>query len=235
MPSDTASAGRYRRLSELVAHVEDIRPPAAINARYDEREGQCMICGLGGPIRPLQGTHGVFSGAFTSHNLLGDGDGVCYRCAYLAADMDHRRYHWVITTDEWRIIKERPELIDVLLDPPEGPWMLQYKDGSDFLTVLNGWIAGQRLNTSRERYRIIVDKQTVGFERAELEEMIAFGRDLRDREDAISKKALIHGPTAGDLGRYDIGREEYARIAGRDGYDGWAGREDWRIAVQLIE
>lgn len=223
------------RLSALVAAADDVRPPAVIEPKHDSWGVDCRICGLGGPGHPLQGTHGVFSGSFTSHHLLADGDGVCYRCAYLAGAMDYRRYHWLATPDGVQVIKERPELVDALLDPPEGPWMVQYKDGSDFLTVLNGWIAGQRVNTSRERFRIIVDKRMVDFERDELADMIAFGRTLRDREDAISKRALKHGPTAGDLGRYDLTREEYARITGRDGYDGLAGREDWRIAVQLIE
>ena len=223
------------RLSALVAAADDVRAPAVIDHKHGSWDVDCHICGLGGPGHPLQGTHGVFSGSFTSHHLLDDGDGVCYRCAYLAGAMDYRRYHWLATSDGVQVIKERPELIDALLDPPEGPWMAQYKDGSDFLTVLNGWIAGQRVNTSRERFRIIIDKQTVEFEREKLAAMIAFGRDLRDREDAISKRALKHGPTAGDLGRYDIGRDAYARIVGRDGHDGLAGREDWRIAVQLID
>lgn len=223
-----------RRLSELVAETDDVSPSDPDDEDHVE-PGECMICGLDGPVHPVNGAHGVFSNAFTSSNALGNGDGICYRCRYMAKEMDYRRYHWLATEDGVEIIKERPELIDALLDPPDGPWMLQYKDGSDFLTVLNGWIVGQRLNRSRERYSIIVDKQTIDFERDELEAMISFGNELRDRENAISKRALKHGPTAGDLDRYDLSRDEYARIVGKDGYEGYAGRDDWRIAVQLIQ
>lgn len=221
-----------QRLSEFVATVDDVAPPTDDDHATD---GTCMICGLDGQVSPLKGTNGVFSNSFTTDDELDWGDGVCYRCAYMAQEMDYRRYHWLASEDGLQVIKERPDLIDALLDPPAGPWMVQYKDGSDFLTVLNGWIAGQRLNTSRESFDVIVDKRTVHFERETLREMIDFGRELRDRDDAISKTALKHGPTAADLDYYDISRDEYTRLVGRDGYDGYVGREDWRIAVQLIQ
>lgn len=214
---------RTRRLSKLVAKDENQRP-------IIPTDETCMICGLNGPVKQLTGTNGVFSNSFTTDSALSEGDGVCWRCEYLSNQMDYRRYHWVASLDGVDVIKERPELIDVLLDPPEGPWMAQYKDGSDFLTVLNGWIVGQRLNTSREQYRLIVDKETVDIDRTQFAEMIAFGRDLRSRDDAPAKRALKHGVTAGDLARYDIGREEYRHIN-----NDLAGRDDWRIAVQLIE
>lgn len=209
----------------MIADADSVPEPAIVPV--DE---MCMICGLGGPVKPITGTNGVFSASFTTDPELDAGDGVCWRCEYLAGQMDYRRYHWVATSDGIEVIKERPELIDVLLDPPEGPWMVQYKDGSDFLTVLNGWIVAQRLNTSRQHYRMLVDKHTVGIDRQEFAEMVAFGRDLRSREDAPSKRSLIHGPTAGDLSRYDIGRDEYRHLT-----NDLAGREDWRIAVQLID
>lgn len=229
----TLSTAPTPRLSELVADADDPDP-------FDPEgkhvfTGTCLVCGLEDDLKPLTGTHGVFSNSFTTDHELDWGDGVCHRCAYMAGEMDYRRYHWLASEDGVQLIKKRPALIDALLDPPDGPWMVQYKDGSDFLTVLNGWIAGQRLNTSRERYSMIVDKRTVDFERERLREMIDFGNRLRDRDDAISKRALKHGPTAGDLERYEITREEYARIVGTDGHDGYAGREDWRIAVQLIQ
>ena len=211
-------------LSGLVARLEDVEPPADVDA------GTCTICAFEGPVKPIRGTNGVFSNAFTTDPELGPGDGVCYRCEHLANAMDYRRYHWLASVDGVQVIKERPVLIEHLLDPPTGPWMAQYKDGSDFLTVLNGWIVGQRLNHSREQFDIIVDKRRVSFEREPLAEMIAFGRDLRSRDDAPSKRALIQGVTAGDLGRYDLSHDEARRIN-----DELVGREDWRIAAQLIE
>lgn len=228
------------RLSELVARADGVDGFDDEDDNDDDNKhissGTCMVCGLEGDVKPLKGTHGVFSNAFTTSGPLDWGDGICYRCAYMAGEMDYRRYHWLATASNGvEVIKERPRLVRVLLDPPEEPWMLQYKDGSDFLTVLNGWIVGQRLNQSRERYQIIVDKQLVNFERERLAEMIDLGQRLRDRDDAISKRALIHGPTAGDLGRYDIRKDEYDQIVGNGSYDGYLGREDWRIAVQLIQ
>lgn len=226
MPSDLATAPP---LSELVAQADDVPQPAAWHVRQPGN-GTCLSCGLAGPCYLVDGTHGVFSAAFTSSDALGQGDGICYRCRYLAGAMDYRRYHWVATPDEVRVIKERPDLIDVLLDPPEGPWMAQYKDGSDFLTVLNGWLYAQRVNTSRERYRLLVDKDLVDIERERFAEMIAFGRDLRARENEPSKRALKGPVTAADLSRYDLDHDEARRIN-----NDLAGREDWRIAVQLID
>lgn len=213
------------RLSELVERAEEVTVPDDAPL-----SGTCMICGLSGPGFPVDGTEGVFSGAFTSSDALDDGDHVCYRCKHLADARDYRRYHWVADEDGVEVIKERPVLIDHLLEPPEGPWMAQYKDGSDFLTVLNGWIYAQTLNTSREQYRLLVDKDFVHIDRGGFAAMIAFGRELRSRGDAPSKRSLIQGVTAGDLGRYDLDREEYRRIN-----DELSGRDDWRIAVQLIE
>jgi len=212
-------------LSELVAQVDDVQP-----SEEAPRSGRCTICASGGSCYPLKGTNGVFSNSFTSDDALSSGDGVCYRCQHMAKAMDYRRYHWVADESGVEVIKKRPRLIERLLDPPGGPWMVQYKDGSDFLTVLNGWIYAQRLNTSREDYRLLVDKQMVDLNREWFGEMIAFGRDLRDREDQPSKRAMKGPVTAGDLSRYDLSFEEARRID-----DELTGREDWRIAVQLVE
>ncbi len=145
--------------------------------------------------------------------------------------MDYRRYHWLATPEGGiEVIKERPELLDVLLDPPEGPWMLKYKDESDFLTVLNGWIVAQTLNTSREQFQILVDKQLVSINREEFADMVAFGQRLRDRENEPAKRALKGPVRAADLQRYDFEREDVERIN-----NDLTGREDWRIAVQLIQ
>ena len=225
------------RLSELVAEVDGVESFEDTEENSEITDGTCMICGLGGSVKPLKGKYGVFSNSFTTDDKLGYGDGICHRCEHLANETDYRRYHWVASEEGVTVIKERPDLVDALLDPPEGPWMAQYKDGSDFLTILNGWIAGQQLNTSRDRFGVIVDKRLVHFERPLLREMIEFGQELRDRDDAISKRALMHGPTAADLSRYDISRDEYDRLVGRNDYkgEGYVGREDWRIAVQLIQ
>lgn len=218
------SENQSPRLSELVTDADDVDKPT------EATDDTCMICGLEGPIQPVDGTNGVFSDAFTSSDKLDDGDGICWRCEYMSNAMDYRRYHWVATTDEIRVIKERPELLDVLLDPPEGPWMAQYKDGSDFLTVLNGWITAQTLNTSRERYRLLVDKELVDIEREVFAEMVEFGQQLRGREDAAAKRVLLGDINAADLSRYEISRDEADRIR-----NDLAGSEDWRIAVQLIQ
>jgi len=212
-------------LSTLITTTGAVQPPE------DAPEtGTCRICGADEPCYPETGANGVFSNAFTSSDAFGPGDGICWRCKHLAEWQDFRRYHWVASEDGVEIIKERPDLVEHLLNPPEGAWMAQYKDGSDFLTILNGWIYVQRPNTSREQYRLLVDKSTVHINRAEFAAMIAFGRELRSREEAPAKRTLLEGVTPADLGRYDISREEARRI--REDY---AGRDDWRIAVQLIQ
>jgi len=212
------------RLSALVTAADGVERPAEVT---DET---CMVCGLDGPVAPVDGTNGVFSDAFTSSDKLDDGDGICWRCEYMAGAMDYRRYHWVATRDDIRVIKGRPELLDVLLDPPDGPWMAKYKDESDFLTVLNGWIAGQRLNTSRDNYEILVDKSRIHIDRERFARMIEFGQTLRERDDAPAKRVLLGHGNAADLSRYDIDYDELDRIN-----NDLAGREDWRIAVQLIQ
>ena len=216
-------------LSELVAEVDNVRKPTTMHESHPG-DGRCMVCGLDGPIYSVTGTRGVFSNAFTTSSKLNDGDGICWRCEYMSNAMDYRRYHWVATTDEIRVIKERPDLLDVLLDPPDGPWMAQYKDGSDFLTVLNGWITAQTLNTSRERYRLLVDKELVDIERERFADMVSFGQRLRGREDSPAKRVLLGDANAADLSRYDVTWDELQRIE-----NDLAGREDWRIVVQLIQ
>lgn len=212
-------------LSAVVAETDGVDPPD------EPTDETCMICGLDGPVKPVSGTNGVFSDAFTTYDALGTGDGVCWRCEYLSDQTDYRRYHWVATeSDGIRVVKERPELLDVLLDPPEESWLVKYKDESDFLTVLNGWIVGQTLNTSRERYRLLVDKRLVDIDRDRFADMIEFGRELRDREDAPAKRVLLGDANAADLDRYDVTWDEVQRIN-----NDLAGREDWRIAVQLIQ
>jgi len=220
-PSENA-----RRLSAIVAETDGVEPPDE-----PDETGKCMICGLSGPIKPVRRTNGVFSSAFTSDRALSDGDGICYRCEHFAGEMDYRRYHWVATPEDGvQIIKERPELLDVLLNPPEGPWMVKYKDESDFLTVLNGWIFAQTLNTSREDYQLLVDKRLVNINRERFADMVAFGQRLRARESEPSKRALKGPVRAADLARYDFERDEVERIN-----TDLTGREDWRIAVQLIQ
>lgn len=222
----TPADGEVMRLSELAAEADGVDPPADPGDT-----GKCMICGLDGPIKPVRRTHGVFSSTFTTDRALSDGDGICYRCEHFAGEMDYRRYHWVATpADGVQIIKERPDLLDVLLDPPEGPWMVKYKDESDFLTVLNGWIVAQTLNTSREDYQLLVDKRLVNINREQFADMIEFGQALRGRENEPSKRALKGPVTAADLDRYDFERDEVERIN-----NDLTGREDWRIAVQLIQ
>jgi len=223
MPDASENA---RRLSAIVAENDGVEPPDG-----PDETGKCMICGLTGSITPLRGTNGVFSRSFTSDRALSDGDGICYRCEHFSDQMDYRRYHWVATTDDGvRIIKERSDLLDVLLDPPEAPWMAKYKDESDFLTVLNGWIFAQTLNTSREDYQLLVDKRLVNINRERLADMVAFGQRLRDRDTEPSKRALKGPVRAADLDRYDFQRDEVERIN-----NDLTGREDWRIAVQLIQ
>lgn len=217
--------GALPPLSAVVAETDGVDPPE------ESTDETCVICGLDGPVKPLSGTNGVFSDAFTTYDTLSPGDGVCWRCEYLSNQMDYRRYHWVATESEGiRVVKERPELLDVLLDPPDDPWLVKYKDESDFLTVLNGWIVGQALNTSREQYRLLVDKRLVDIDRERFAEMVAFGRDLRDREDPPAKRVLLGDANAADLDRYDVTWSEVQRID-----TDYAGREDWRIAVQLIQ
>ncbi len=221
-----SSSGNARRLSALIAETDDVDPPDS-----PDRTGDCMICGLDGPVKNVTGSNGVFSNSFTSDPALDNGDGICYRCEHVAGQMDYRRYHWVATqTEGVRVIKERPDLLDVLLDPPREPWMLKYKDESDFLTVLNAWIFGQTLNTSRDQYRILVDKKQVNIDREEFTEMVAFGRDLRARENPPSKRAMKGPVRPADLARYDLTTEDADRIN-----NDLTGREDWRIAVQLIQ
>lgn len=226
MVTTASQSGEVRPLSAVVAETDGVDPPAD-----PDETGRCQICGLNGPVKPVTGTNGVFSDSFTTRDALADGDGVCYRCEHLAGQKDYRRYHWVATESEGiRVVKERPELLAVLLDPPEDPWLVKYKDKSDFLPILNGWIRGQRLNRSREEYDLLVDKQRVPIDRERFADMVAFGRDLRSRDDQPAKRALKGPVTAADLGRYDIRREEAARID-----DELTGRPDWRIAVQLIQ
>lgn len=215
--------GEVLRLSRLVSETDGVEPPDD-----PEESGKCQICSLGGPVKPVRS---VFSNAFTSDRALDDGDGVCYRCEFFAGQMDYRRYHWVATADDGvRVVKERPDLLDVLLDPPEGPWMAKYKDESDFLTVLNGWIFAQALNTSREDYQLLVDKRLVNINRERFENMVEFGQKLRSRDDNPSKRALKGPVRAVDLERYDFRSNEVERIN-----NDLTGREDWRIAVQLIQ
>jgi hypothetical protein len=222
----TNASENAMRLSAVVAETDDVDP-----SDDPDETGKCMICGLSGSIKPVRRTNGVFSSTFTSDRALFDGDGICYRCEYVAGQMEYRRYHWVVTPDDGvRVIKKRPELLDVLLDPPEGPWMAKYKDGSDFLTVLNGWIAAQTLNTSREDYRLLVDKRLVNINRERFADMVEFGQRLRARENEPSKRALKGPVRAADLARYDFEREDVERIN-----NDLTGREDWRIAVQLIQ
>lgn len=214
------------RLSELVAETDGVEPPDE-----PDETGKCMICAHTGPIRDVDGANGVFSNSFTSSNEFSDGEGVCYRCEYLSNQKDYRRYHWLATASGGvQVIKERPELVDALLNPPEDPWMLKYKDKSDFLTVLNAWMFGQTLNTSRDQFEILVDKSRVHIDREEFAEMVEFGRRLRNRENEISKTALKGPVRAADIARYDIEREEIERIN-----NDLSGREDWRIVVQLIQ
>jgi hypothetical protein len=222
----TDASENARRLSAIVAETDGVEP-----SDDPDDTGKCMICGLSGPIKPVRRTNGVFSDAFTSDDALFDGDGICYRCEHVAGQMDYRRYHWIATPEDGvQIITERPDLLDVLLDPPEGPWMAKYKDESDFLTVLNGWIVAQTLNTSREDYQLLVDKRLVTINRERFADMVAFGQRLRDREDEPSKRALKGPVRAADLARYDFERDEVERIN-----TDLTGREDWRIAVQLIQ
>lgn len=215
------------RLSELAVTVDDVHPP---DDESESDTGTCRICALDGPVSPVTGTNGVFSNSFTSSHELDDGDGICWRCEYMAGATDYRRYHWVATRDEIRVVKERPELLGVLLDPPSGPWMAKYKDESDFLTILNAWMFGQTLNTSRDEYRILVDKKLVHIDRREFTRMVAFAQKLRQRENEPSKRALKGPVRAGDLSRYDLRRQDVERIN-----NDLAGREDWRIAVQLVQ
>lgn len=231
----SATQTNHTRLSGLIETTDGIDPPARDDCpcgdSHDKSvDGKCLICGLEGLCWPVKKTHGVFSGAFTSTGPLSDGDGICYRCRYLSNQMDYRRYHWLATEDGVEVIKERPRLVEVLLDPPEGSWMLKYKDESDFLTVLNAWIYGQRLNRSRDQFDILVDKRRVSIEREAFAEMIAFGRDLRNREDAPAKRVLLGDITPSDFSRYDLSREDFERI--RTDY---ADSDVWRVAVQLIE
>jgi len=222
----TDASADAMRLSELAAETDGVEPPDE-----PDQTGKCMICGLDGAIKPVRRTNGVFSSTFTTDRALSDGDGICYRCEHFAGEMEYRRYHWVATPERGvQIIKERPDLLDVLLDPPEGPWMVKYKDESDFLTVLNGWIVAQTLNTSREDYQLLVDKRLVNINREQFADMIEFGQELRARDNEPSKRALKGPVRAADLARYDFERDEVERIN-----NDLTGREDWRIAVQLIQ
>lgn len=215
-PADQSDA---LRLSAFVANLDDVEPPTDA-----PRSGRCRICGLDGPGYP---PGDVFSDAFTSAPAFGPGDHVCYRCRYLANATDYRRYHWIATEDGIETTKDREVLLDTLLDPPEGRWMMQVTDG--FLRIMNGWLTAQHVNVSRETYRVLDDTDVVTIERDAFADMVAFARELRDGDDQVAKRVLTGGPNAADYDRYGITRDDAERI------DQYRGRGDWRLAVRLVQ
>lgn len=206
-------------LAILATETDEIDPPD------DTLEtGRCRACETSDV--GLYDESDVFSGAFTASNRLAGGDGVCWRCKYLADQTDYRRYHWIATaSDGIEITKDRQELLTTLRDPPAEPWMIQIV--SDFRNTLNGWIAGQRLNTSREGYRIIYDRDCIHLDRETVDDLATFAADLRERD--LPKGVMRSGPSAHDLDRFDLTRAEHERL------HTLASRQDWDLIVTLVE
>lgn len=208
------------QLSAFVAELDGIDPPDAA-----PEHGHCRCCGLEGAGYDVSD---VFSNAFTDSDENKSLSGpVCYRCEYLASNKDYRRYHWIATEDGIEITKERPELLNTLLDPPEGRWMMQVTDG--FLRTMNGWLSAQPLNVSRDTYRVLDDTDIVHIDRRELAEMVGFARRLRARDDEPAKRVLTEGATPADYDRYDLTRADNEIIKQ------YRGRADWNLAVRLIQ
>ena len=207
------------RLSALVTDLDGVT-----HADDAPESGTCRICGLTGRGYAIDD---VFSDAFTSANQLSAGDHICYRCEYMASAKDYRRYHWIATEEEIEFTKDREELLDTLLHPPEGRWMVQVTDG--FLYVLNGWIKAQEVNVSRDTFRVLDDTDVLNVDRKRLSEMVSFARGLRNREDQVAKRVLTDGAKPSDYARYGLTRAESDRI------DQYRGRADWALAVRLIQ
>jgi hypothetical protein len=208
-------------LSAFVAELDEVTEPDADTA---PESGRCRCCGLEGRGYAVGD---VFSNAFTSASSLSPGDHVCYRCEYLATEMDYRRYHWIATEDGIETTKERPVVLDTLLDPPEGRWMVHITDG--FLFVRNSWLLGMPLNVSRESYAVIDDTVRRNIDREEFSEMVDVAREYRQRDDQVAKRVLTGGVTAADYDRYGLTRADADRI------DEYRGRSGWDLVVQLIQ
>lgn len=213
------SVDEHLRLSAFVAELDGVDPSEDL-----PEDGTCRICGLDGPGYRVGD---VFSNAFTSADQLGAGDHICYRCEYLASATDYRRYHWIATENGIEITKDREELLATLLDPPDDRWMVQVTDG--FLRTLNGWIKAQRVNVSRESYRVLDDTDVLHVDRSEFEEMVSFARNLRAGDDQVAKRVLTGGAEAADYDRYGLTRADVNQI------DQYRGRADWNLAVRLIQ
>jgi hypothetical protein len=211
------------RLSALVADHDDVAPPD-VGGDDALAGGTCRICGLDGPG---YAEDDVFSNAFTSAEDLQSGDHICYRCEHMATQTDYRRYHWIATEDGIETTKDREQLLETLLDPPDGRWMVHATDG--FLYIRNSWVKAQALNTSRDHYRVLDDTRMLHIDREEFADMVAFARDLRRRDDAVAKRVLTGGVDAADYGRYDVSRAEAERI------DTYVGRGDWELVARLVQ
>lgn len=207
------------RLSAFIADLDGVEP-----SEDAPESGTCRICGLDGRGYRVGD---VFSNAFTSANQTGPGDHICYRCEYLASATDYRRYHWIATENGIAVTKDREELLETLLDPPDGRWMIQVTDG--FLRTLNGWIKAQHVNVSRDSYRVLDDMDVLSINRSEFEEMVEFARELRGRDDQVAKRVLTDGAEAADYDRYTLTRSDVQQI------DQYRGRADWKLAVRLIQ
>lgn len=206
-------------LTELVTEDENAEKPQEDGLK----EARCCICS---ETRDCYTVDDVFSNAFTGASRLGAGDAVCWRCAYMAQHKDQRRYHWIATeSDGLETTKDREELLETLLNPPEEPWMMQIV--SDFLNILNGWTQVQRLNLSRENYRIVYDRDPVHLERDKVRELTEFARSLREKD--VAKRVLRNGADAGDIDYYGMSFDEKEQI------DEYRGRPDWNLVVTLVQ
>jgi hypothetical protein len=221
----TDASGDAIRLSQLVAETDDVEPP-------DEPEmtGTCCICGADGPVYKLTGTNGVFSNNFNDQNHIGPSETPCWRCKYLAETHEYRRYHWIATeSDGLQTTKDREEVLEALLNPPEGRWMIRVAD--DMTRIPNSWIRAQRLNTSQQQFRVLYDSEMIHVDADEFADMVALGRRLRadDRDSQVAKGVLQTGPSYGDAPRFDLSRDDVAEI------ESYVGEPMWELAVTLIQ
>lgn len=187
-----------------------------------EGEGKCKICGLEDIGYDIDT---VFSSAFTSANRLNPGDIICWRCKELAEFDDFRRYHWILTESGLDITKDRQKILETLMDPPEGRWIVQIV--SDFLNKLNGWIVARKLNISSEHFRVVYDKKLVQVEKNQLRRMKEFATVLRDKD--IPKRVMLGDVSSSDLDYYDLNFKELERIKKLKD------KEVWKLVTKLVK
>ena len=101
----------------------------------------------------------------------------------------------------------------------------------DMTRIPNSWIRAQRLNTSQQQFRVLYDSEMVHVDAEEFDNMVALGRRLRDddRESQVAKGVLRNGPSYGDAPRFDLSRDDVAKI------ESYVGEPMWELAVTLIQ